>query len=209
MVEIPVRRKSPGIHCCAQKGMSQFYFPFGSGRFLMCSRRISLLVVRSCSAIASSFSFSSSVTRIWMVSFLAIGRCRRCYIVVLCHHKLNLCLPPCRRSHLRQGLFPNLQEDILMISLKAPECDIFDAPSPSPTQWKRLVIQDEALILTPQEFRQRWNISNKQMARMCFCSPATVSRWFEGGTYHHQAGDEYNFRLGYVNSLWSSVDFPK
>jgi hypothetical protein len=96
-----------------------------------------------------------------------------------------------------------------MISLKEPVCDIFDALSPNPTHWKRLVSDDERLILSPEEFRKRWNISNKQMARMCFCSPATVSRWFEGGTYHHQAGDEYKFRLGYVDSLWSSANPPR
>jgi hypothetical protein len=96
-----------------------------------------------------------------------------------------------------------------MISLKEPVCDIFDALSPNPSHWKRLVADDERLILSPEEFRKRWNISNKQMARMCFCSPATVSRWFQGGVIHHEAGDEYKFRLGYVDSLWSNANPPR
>lgn len=92
-----------------------------------------------------------------------------------------------------------------MISLKAPADDMLDAPTPHPYHWRHLAADDERLILTPQEFRNRWSVSKQQIARMCFCSPATVSRWFQGCSYYHEAGDEYKFRLGYVDNLWRSV----
>jgi len=89
-----------------------------------------------------------------------------------------------------------------MISSKAPHGDNWHARMPQPHHWRTLVAEDERLILSPEEFLSRWAIFKQQLARLCFCSPATVSRWLSDCAYRQEPRDEYKFRLGFVDGLW-------
>jgi hypothetical protein len=93
----------------------------------------------------------------------------------------------------------------IMISSKSPVIsgDFSYARVPHPFHWQQLVQADERLILSPSQFLERWEITKVQMARMCFCSPSTVSRWLSSSACHQDPGDEYRFRLGYIDSLWN------
>jgi hypothetical protein len=92
-----------------------------------------------------------------------------------------------------------------MIPSKSPVLsgDFSYARTPQPFHWQQLVQADERLILSPSQFLERWAITKVQMARLCFCSPTTVTRWMTECAYHQDPGEEYKFRLGYVDNLWS------
>jgi hypothetical protein len=98
-----------------------------------------------------------------------------------------------------------------MISSKSPVIsgDFSYARVPHPFHWQQLVQADERLILSPSQFLERWEITKVQMARMCFCSPSTVSRWLSSSACHQDPGDEYRFRLGYIDSLWNMKQCKK
>ena len=180
----------------------------------MCSRISLALSVPCSSAISSSFSNCSSVTLIWRYrSFLPICRYNRnsilCTDIV---HRLVASLaefpksPPetsPKAAYTNYGAF-------LMISSKLPAASSFSqARVPRPSQWQQLVQADERLILSPSEFLERWEISKIQLARLCFCSPSTVSRWLTESSCHQDPGDEYMFRLGYVDNLWNIKECKK
>jgi DNA-binding transcriptional regulator YiaG len=70
---------------------------------------------------------------------------------------------------------------------------------PTKLQWQMLKkLQDNLMEL--ETFTERWKVSHKQLAQICFCSVDTVDTWFVESknrqpTLHHK------FFLGLTNKL--------
>ncbi|MEA5499198.1 helix-turn-helix transcriptional regulator [Limnoraphis robusta Tam1] len=67
-----------------------------------------------------------------------------------------------------------------------------------------------SLGISPQKFRQKWDISYQQMADICHCTPGTVQRWFERGRNYRRPSQYSCFKLAIADWLLENYqDIPQ
>lgn len=78
---------------------------------------------------------------------------------------------------------------------------------PTNAHWDSLTKLQNTLI-DPESFTQRWEVSYKDLARICSCSKRTVERWFSA-TDHHPPSFYHRFCLGLVDKVWTDLSIRR
>jgi hypothetical protein len=71
-------------------------------------------------------------------------------------------------------------------------------------QWQKLK-QLQALLMEPQDFYAKWDITFIQMAAICFCDRKTVHNWFTPTLSRREAKVHHKLLLGITNKLWTDL----
>jgi hypothetical protein len=75
---------------------------------------------------------------------------------------------------------------------------------PSKIHWQMLR-KLQANFMDLETFTERWKVSHKELAQICFCSVDTVDRWFIKSDRRRQPSLHHKFFLGLTNKLWTDL----
>jgi hypothetical protein len=78
---------------------------------------------------------------------------------------------------------------------------------PTNAHWDSLTKLQNNLI-DPKDFTQRWEVTYKDLARICSCSKRTVERWFSSTDYHSPSL-YHRFCLGLADKLWTDLSIRR
>jgi hypothetical protein len=80
----------------------------------------------------------------------------------------------------------------------------FSKRYPTKLQWQMLrKLQVNSIEL--EVFVERWQVSHKELAQICFCSVDTVDRWFIKTDRRREPSPHHKFFLGLANKLWTDL----
>lgn len=82
-----------------------------------------------------------------------------------------------------------------------------DITPATPKHWKHLKKIRSALV-EPREFRNKWDITNEQMARLLDLSAGHVNCWFfkETASRYRIPEDKHKRRLAEIDFIWNQID---
>jgi hypothetical protein len=63
----------------------------------------------------------------------------------------------------------------------------------------------QANLIELETFTERWKLSYKELAKICFCSEDTVQRWFVKSANRRQPTLQHKFFLALTNKLWTDL----
>jgi hypothetical protein len=75
---------------------------------------------------------------------------------------------------------------------------------PGRRHWSAVKQVHELPQMTPEEFLRHWDVTYAEMASICFCSEATVKRWFFSSG-KHVPGVWHQFWLAVTHNAWSQL----
>lgn len=80
--------------------------------------------------------------------------------------------------------------------------------TPTRTQWKQFTLYKNARAqsMTPEEFRQHWDVTHAQLAELVGKSPSTVAHWFSSGAHKRVPTKDDERRLAEIHALWSQFE---
>jgi hypothetical protein len=75
---------------------------------------------------------------------------------------------------------------------------------PAKLHWQMLR-KLQANLMDLEAFTERWKVSHKELAQICFCSVDTVDRWFIKSARKREPSFHHKFFLGLTNKLWTDL----
>jgi hypothetical protein len=71
-------------------------------------------------------------------------------------------------------------------------------------QWQALR-KLQSNLMEPRDFYEKWDVTHKQIASVCFCCENTVDNWFICTSNRREASLIHKFLLALVDKLWTDV----
>jgi hypothetical protein len=88
--------------------------------------------------------------------------------------------------------------------LKNSSCSLARVRYPKNSQWDALQ-RLQSNLMEPESFIQYWQVTQKDLAKICFCSVRTVERWFGVGSWAKQPTVYHKLCLALTHKLWMKL----